>query len=87
VIGRLATMSANSLAILTRIQGEADTAIQALQFEDMLTQLLGSISDKLAAVQTACRTGSAELLGELEVKIHRDAVTQHSLGVGTVELF
>lgn len=87
VIARLAEMSRTSLEILARIQGEADAAIQALQFEDMLTQLLQSIADKLFAVQTACRTGSAEHLGELEVKLHRDPVTQHSLGVGSVELF
>jgi methyl-accepting chemotaxis protein len=87
VIARLAEMSKTSLEILARIQIEADGAIQALQFEDMLTQLLASIADKLHAVQTACRTGSSEHLGELEVKIHRDSVTQHSLGVGSVELF
>jgi len=86
-IARLAEMSSTSLQILSRIQREADTAIQALQFEDMLTQLLNSIADKLRLVQLACRTGSAEQLAELDVKIHRDSVTQRSLGVGTVELF
>jgi len=86
-IGKLAEMSSTSLAILSRIQTEADTAIHALQFEDMLTQLLVSISDKVRLVQQAFRTGSVGELAEFEVKIARDSVTQHSLGVGSVELF
>jgi len=86
-IARLAEMSASSLAILARIQAEADTAIQALQFEDMLTQLLHAITDKLQVVQLACRTGTLDQLAELDARIQRDAVTQHSLGAGGVELF
>jgi methyl-accepting chemotaxis protein len=85
-IAKLAEMSATSLEILARIQAEADSAIQALQFEDMLTQLLQSITDKLELVQTACRTGQLDV-AELDARIHRDAVTQHSLGAGGVELF
>jgi len=83
-IAKLAEMSASSLAILARIQAEADSAIQALQFEDMLTQLLHAITDKLQVVQTACRTGKID---ELDARIQRDAVSQHSLGAGGVELF
>jgi methyl-accepting chemotaxis protein len=86
-IAKLADMSASSLAILARIQAEADSAIQALQFEDMLTQLLHAITDKLQVVQTACRTGKVEQLAELDARIQRDAVSQHSLGAGGVELF
>lgn len=86
-IGRLAEMSASSLAILSRIQAEADTAIQALQFEDMLTQLLHAVTDKISVVQKACRTGQLGDVAELDAQIHRDAVTQQSLGAGGVELF
>jgi methyl-accepting chemotaxis protein len=85
-IARLADMSSTSLAILARIQAEADSAIQALQFEDMLTQLLHAITDKLQVVQTACRTGEFDPAA-LDARIQRDAVTQHSLGAGGVELF
>jgi methyl-accepting chemotaxis protein len=86
-ISKLAEMSASSLAILSRIQAEADSAIQALQFEDMLTQLLHAITEKLQLVQTACRTGKIDEIAELDSRIHRDAVTQHSLNAGGVELF
>jgi methyl-accepting chemotaxis protein len=86
-IVRLSDMSASSLAILSRIQAEADTAIQALQFEDMLTQLLHAVSDKISVVQNACRTGKLEDVAELDARISRDAVTQQSLGAGGVELF
>jgi methyl-accepting chemotaxis protein len=86
-IARLAEMSARSLEILGRIQAQADAAIQALQFEDMLTQLLQSITDKLEIVRSACRTGTVGRLGELDERVQRDTVTQSSLSTGTVELF
>jgi methyl-accepting chemotaxis protein len=86
-IAKLAAMSARSLDIFARVQAETASALQALQFEDMLTQLLQSISDKLEIVRTACKAGAIDKLAELDRRIHRDVVTQHSLGVGTVELF
>jgi methyl-accepting chemotaxis protein len=86
-IAKLAAMSARSLDIFARVQAETASAIQALQFEDMLTQLLQSVSDKLEIVRTACKAGAVDKLAELDRRIHRDVVTQHSLGVGTVELF
>jgi methyl-accepting chemotaxis protein len=86
-IAKLAEMSARSLDIFARVQAETDSAIQALQFEDMLTQLLQSIADKLEIVRTVCKSGAVDKLAELDSRIHRDTVTQHSLGVGTVELF
>jgi methyl-accepting chemotaxis protein len=79
-IAKLAEMSARSLAIFSRVQAETGSALQALQFEDMLTQLLQSISDKLEIVRTACKAGAVDKLAELDSRIHRDAVTQHSLG-------
>ncbi|HET9627738.1 MAG TPA: methyl-accepting chemotaxis protein, partial [Kofleriaceae bacterium] len=86
-IAKLATMSAGSLQILSRIQFEADSAIQALQFEDMLTQLLHAISGKLDLVRAACATGDTSALEELEARVHRDIVTQQTLSSGSVELF
>jgi|GEM_PF-5587003 len=87
VINKLSDVSAASLSILARIQAEADSAIQALQFEDMLTQLLQAITDKLQLIQTGCRTGKIEQALELEERLRRDAVTQRSLVAGSVELF
>jgi methyl-accepting chemotaxis protein len=86
-IARLAEKSAGSLEILTRIQVEADAALQALQFEDMLTQLLQSVTDKLEVVRAACKAGTIDQLGDHEALVHRDTVTQHSLSAGSVELF
>jgi len=86
-IAKLAAMSASSLEILSRIQIEVDAALQALQFEDMLTQLLQSITHKLEIVRTACKPGNAARLAELEVHVQRDSVTQQSLTAGSVELF
>ena len=67
-IAKLAAMSASSLQILARIQTEADAALQALQFEETLTQLLQSITDRLEAVRAACRSGDVAQLTELEVR-------------------
>jgi methyl-accepting chemotaxis protein len=86
-IVKLAAMSASSLEILSRIQAEADAALQALQFEDMLTQLLQSITTKLEVVRSACKPGNAARLAELDARVQRDSVTQQSLTAGTVELF
>jgi methyl-accepting chemotaxis protein len=86
-IAKLAETSVTSLEILSRIQHEADAALQALQFEDMLTQLLQSIADKLEVVRAACQAGTIDDLGELEARVHRDTVSQNSLGAGSVELF
>jgi methyl-accepting chemotaxis protein len=86
-IAKLSEMSSSSLAILSRIQGEADAALQALQFEDMLTQLLQSISNKLEVVRTACKPGATVRLDELDARVQRDSVTQQSLTAGSVELF
>lgn len=69
-IAKLAAMSASSLQILARIQVESDAALQALQFEDTLTQLLQSITDRLEAVRTACKSGDVAKLADLEVRTH-----------------
>lgn len=81
-IAKLSEMSAESLRILARIQGETDAALQALQFEDMMTQLLQSVITKLESVRTACRTGNPAALTE-----RPSPVTQQSLDAGSVELF
>jgi len=86
-IAKLAAMSETSLEILARVQAEADAALQALQFEDMLTQLLQEITEKLQVVQGACRSGKVEDLTEHDVRVRHDTVTQHSMGAGSVELF
>lgn len=67
-IAKLAAMSATSLDILARIQNEVDAALQALQFEDALNQLLQSITEKLEAVRSACRSGDVGQLAEIEAR-------------------
>jgi len=67
-IAKLAAMSATSLEILARIQTEVDAALEALQFEDALNQLLQSITEKLEAVRSACRSGDVAQLADLEAR-------------------
>jgi methyl-accepting chemotaxis protein len=67
-IAKLTAMSGASLEILARIQAEVDAALQALQFEDALNQLLQSITEKLEAVRTACRSGDVAQLADLEAR-------------------
>jgi methyl-accepting chemotaxis protein len=67
-IAKLTAMSAASLEILGRIQVEVDAALQALQFEDALSQLLQSITEKLEAVRSACRSGEVAQLADLEAR-------------------
>jgi methyl-accepting chemotaxis protein len=67
-IAKLAAMSTTSLDILARIQTEVDAALEALQFEAALNQLLQSITEKLEAVRTACRSGDVAQLADLEVR-------------------
>jgi methyl-accepting chemotaxis protein len=67
-IAKLTAMSAASLEILARIQAEVDAALQALHFEDALSQLLQSITEKLEAVRTACRSGDVAQLADLEAR-------------------
>jgi sn-glycerol 3-phosphate transport system substrate-binding protein len=68
---QLEKVSHASAAALARLHGDVAAAIQALQFDDMVSQLLASIRGKLGAVQT----------------IGRNVVTQHHLDAGDVELF
>jgi methyl-accepting chemotaxis protein len=86
-ISTLAQMSTDSLALLTRIQVETDAALQALQFEDMMSQLLQSVISRLEAVRTACRSNSAAAIAELDRGARHDTVSQSSMEAGSVELF
>lgn len=86
-IAKLAAMSNESLDLLARIQLEADAAIQALQFEDMMSQLLQSVVARLETVRAALRTGSTTAVAELDKQLRHDTVSQQSMQAGTVELF
>lgn len=86
-IAKLAAMSHDSLDLLARIQVEADAALQALQFEDMMTQLLQSVITRLETVRAACRTGDTSAIAELNQRLRHDTVSQQSMQAGTVELF
>lgn len=91
-ISRLARVSLTSTQSLDRIQRDVDAAIQALQFEDMLDQLLSSIGRKLTAIQLtigelAHGTTDGANFERLNSDMDRDDVTQHDVSTGTVELF
>jgi methyl-accepting chemotaxis protein len=87
-IARLATVSQTSSAALDRIQRDIDVAIQALQFEDMLDQLLAAIGRKVLAIRNVIGAVSAGgSAGDLQAEVERDVVTQHDVSSGSVELF
>lgn len=94
-IAHLEEVSASSKRSLERIQVDVDAAIRALQFEDMVTQLLDSVRAKLAALRGVCtevaggRGGEAlrATLAATDAQIQRNAVTQHSVTSGSIELF
>nr|HEX4315835.1 methyl-accepting chemotaxis protein [Kofleriaceae bacterium] len=86
-ITRLGSISATSTRALERIQSDVDAAIQALQFEDMLDQLLNAVGDKLGAVEHAIgELAAGRPAGELAA-VERDVVTQRDTSTGSVELF
>lgn len=87
-IANLNQVATASSTALDHIQRDIDSAMQALQFEDMLDQLLAAISKKVTAIRTAQRTGTTpdmELV--LRAEIDRDVVTQHNVDAGSVDLF
>jgi len=91
-IARLARVSQTSTQALDRIQSDVNAAIQALQFEDMLDQLLSAIGRKLTAIQLTIREiaqgePDSANLERLSRDMDRDAVTQHDVSAGSVELF
>ncbi len=91
-ITRLARVSQTSTQALDRIQRDVDAAIQALQFEDMLDQLLSAIGRKLTSIQLTIgeladgKAGGADF-DRLNREMDRDAVTQHDVSTGAIELF
>ncbi|MCE9572897.1 MAG: hypothetical protein K8W52_07050 [Deltaproteobacteria bacterium] len=94
-IEHLEQVSASSKRSLERIQVDVDAAIRALQFEDMLTQLLDSVRGKLDAIRGVCgqiaggQDGAAlrAALAATDAQIHRNAVTQRDVASGGIELF
>lgn len=91
-ITRLARVSLTSTQALDRIQRDVNAAIQALQFEDMLDQLLSAIGRKLSAIQLTIGElahGKADGADfeRLNNDMDRDAVTQHDVSAGAIELF
>lgn len=85
-IANLGQVSAASTIALDRIQRNIDAAMQALQFEDMLDQLLAAIGRKLAAIRTAHVAGPEGSETALRQEIERDVVTQRDVNSGTVDL-
>ncbi len=87
-IARLSDVSTTSTAALERIQEDVDRAIQALQFEDMLDQLLAAIGRKVSTVRSVCGgLPEGQTIQSALAEVERDAVTQQSVSAGAVELF
>jgi methyl-accepting chemotaxis protein len=93
-LAQLEKVSHASAAALERLHGDVSAAIQALQFDDMVSQLLASIRGKLGAVRDACAEVAggtsrpvAAVVRHAAQTIGRNVVTQHHLDVGDVELF
>lgn len=85
-VAKLAVVAARSSSALDRIQRDIDAAIQALQFEDMLDQLLSAIGRKIVSIRDACGDAAAGRPVRLQ-EVERDVVTQHDVASGAVELF
>jgi methyl-accepting chemotaxis protein len=87
-IAHLSQVSSASTEALQRIQADIDGAIQALQFEDMLDQLLAEIARKVGAVRSACgNLAEGRPLGDQLKTVDRDVVTQENVSSGSIELF
>lgn len=91
-ITRLEQVSESSKRLLADIQVDIDAAIRALQFEDMVTQLIDAVIAKLSSVRGACAAvaDGADLTAvatEAERTLTRDAVTQRDVTTGSIELF
>lgn len=95
MIERLASVGNASTSALERIQADLDSAVQALQFEDMMDQLLGALGTKLDAIRSVCAlaakggdlSGLEAALRDAHASIFRTVVTQRSVDSGSVELF
>lgn len=92
----LRTLEAMNQAVgqtLIHVSDDVATAIQALQFEDMLLQLLASVQRRVAELESLCNQAWED--GETHLSIDDSAthpsapqaVSQVSMDVGTVELF
>ena len=99
-LARLAALDARrstALVELTAVAEETDayaaTAVRALQFEDMVTQLLACSLKRLDRLESVARVldlapaEAAEKIGATYAEDVRSPVTQTSIATGDVELF
>jgi len=101
-IGRLDATNSRMADALSRFHQNVNEAIHALQFEDILNQLLGSIGDRLGHLQELwsswllARTAGEpktwaeldQLMARVEPKLAPTSVVhQHSMEHGSSELF
>lgn len=84
-IEQLNQVSTSSTQALERIQKDIDSAIESLQFEDMLDQLLAAIGRKVSTIRGVCI--GEQTVDALSAEVERDAVTQQNVDIGSVELF
>lgn len=87
-INRMADVSRTSEHALSQIRSDVEASIQALQFEDMLDQLLAAVGAKLHAMEATCGAlAEGKDPGQALARVEADAVTQQDLSTGSVELF
>lgn len=71
-----------------RIESAIDTAVTALQFQDMATQLTGHAQRRLAALETCLRTLYGEGVGGVLLEhSHSQPVRQSEMSAGSIDLF
>jgi hypothetical protein len=69
-----------------RIESAIGTAVTALQFQDMATQLTGHAQRRLAALETCLRTLYGEGAGGVLLE-HSQPVRQSEMSAGSIDLF
>lgn len=69
-----------------RIQSAIGTAVTALQFQDMATQLTGHAQRRLAALESCLRSLYGEASGGALVE-HPQPVRQAEMSAGSIDLF
>lgn len=91
------TLTFDELSAHPRVSEELTQAIEALQFDDMVAQLLDGVLAKLEAVRQTCLAAAdaadhgdprIEMLREIaQSLIDRDQVSANSAITGSIELF
>ncbi len=78
-------------ATFARLSSELDRALQAVQFDDMATQLIGRVIERLGRIECGLDSGAAEPLAVAPLHSAADRPQQVTFGnettTGDIELF